>query len=333
MGRRLRYHVENGVYHVMVRGNDKQDIFFDDKDYLKMLKLLTEGVERYEFKVLAYCFMKNHIHLAIQVGKFSLSTIMHSLNSRYTRYINFTKSRVGHLFQGRFRSILVDGDRYLGDLLRYIHLNPVKAGVVSYPSEYRWSSYRDYMGHDKQTIVSSKEVLLAFDGELERARYKMEEFTLAETSEEKAKVFEQGFKDGVLGGKAFIAKIGLETKPAVSNPVGICEVVERFCCYYGLNIKDLMSESREHYISNSRAMLAHIVMCTDGLSLTELGAVVGRSVSQLSRSSTKIASKLRSSEEERVQFDEAYSSIMSKDATTQARHQFIWKDATTQARH
>jgi len=111
MARRLRYHLPGGTYHVMLRGNDGQDIFFNDRDRSKMCLLIQEGVERFGHRVLAFCFMSNHVHLAIQVGQINLSRIMQNLSFRYTRHINWERKRIGHLFQGRFKSILVDSNR------------------------------------------------------------------------------------------------------------------------------------------------------------------------------------------------------------------------------
>src|SRR5205807_6833133 len=110
----------------------------------------------------AFCFMSNHIHLAIQVGDISISRIMQHLAFRYARYINRQQNRIGHLFQGRFKSILVDEDRYLKELVRYIHLNPVRANLVASPEEYVWSSHRAYMNQDEFTWLTQDRLLKRF---------------------------------------------------------------------------------------------------------------------------------------------------------------------------
>ena len=148
MARRNRYHLPSATYHVMLRGNAGDQIFDVDQDRCKMSFLIQEGVERYGHKLLAYCFMTNHVHLAIQVGQISLSRIMQNLSFRYTRHINRRRKRIGHLFQGRFKSIMVDSERYLKELVRYIHLNPVRAGIVKLPNQYQWSSHNVYLGND-----------------------------------------------------------------------------------------------------------------------------------------------------------------------------------------
>ena len=109
MARRRRFHLPNATYHVMLRGNDGQPIFFSEADRFRMCLLLQEGVERFGHSVHAFCFMSNHIHLAIQVADTSISQIMQHLAFRYTQHINRHQKRIGHLFQGRFKSILVQG--------------------------------------------------------------------------------------------------------------------------------------------------------------------------------------------------------------------------------
>jgi REP element-mobilizing transposase RayT len=133
-----------GVYHVIARGNERRDIFRDDSDRRLYLARLAECQDRYEFGVLAFCLMPNHVHLAIERGPVALSKIILALHFYYSQKFNFRHERVGHLFQGRYRAYLVEHDRYLAALIRYIHLNPVKAGIVDRPEAYPWSSDRWY---------------------------------------------------------------------------------------------------------------------------------------------------------------------------------------------
>lgn len=127
MARRQRFHAPTSTYHVMLRGNDGQPIFFSEEDKSRLCLLMQKGTERFGHSIEAFCFMLNHIHLAVRVADISISRIIQHLAFRYTRYINRKYKRVGHLFQGRFKSILVDDEDYLNELIRYIHLNPVRA--------------------------------------------------------------------------------------------------------------------------------------------------------------------------------------------------------------
>jgi len=130
MARPLRVELEGGLYHVIVRGNERRNVFRDDADRRRYLARLVFYVEKLSFRLVAYCLMDNHVHLAIERGKVPLSRIMAGLQSSYTQYFNRRHDRSGHLFQGRYKAFLVEKDRYALALVRYIHENPVKARVV-----------------------------------------------------------------------------------------------------------------------------------------------------------------------------------------------------------
>jgi len=144
LARPLRVEVTGAVYHVIARGNERRSVFRDDRDREIYLERLAECRERFRLRVLAYCLMNNHIHLAVKRGQFPLSRVMLALQSFYAQRFNWRHRRSGHLFQGRYKAFLVQHERYLFALLRYIHLNPVRAGVVDRPESYRWSSDRFY---------------------------------------------------------------------------------------------------------------------------------------------------------------------------------------------
>ena len=144
MSRAPRVEIAGGIYHVIARGNERREIFRDDGDRRLYLARLAECRDRYEFGILAYCLMPNHVHLAIERGPVPLGKIMLALHSFYSQKFNFRYERVGHLFQGRYKAFLVEHERYLDTLVRYIHLNPVKAGLAERPELHPWSSDRWY---------------------------------------------------------------------------------------------------------------------------------------------------------------------------------------------
>ena len=144
MARPLRLEYPGAVYHVIARGNERRAVFREDTDRELYLERLELYQKRFGFRVYAYCLMTNHIHLAVETGKASLSRIMLGLQGSYTQAFNRRRGRVGHLFQGRYKSLVVQKDRYLLALVRYIHENPVLAGIVREPPDYRWSSDRWY---------------------------------------------------------------------------------------------------------------------------------------------------------------------------------------------
>lgn len=142
MARHLRLEFADALYHVTSRGNDQRSIFADDVDRKRFLGLLGTCVRRFGWSVTAYVLMTNHVHLVIQTPEPNLSRGMHWLNGTYASGFNRRHGRSGHLFQGRFHAFLVEKEAYFCEVLRYVVLNPVRAGMVARPEDYRWSSYR-----------------------------------------------------------------------------------------------------------------------------------------------------------------------------------------------
>jgi REP element-mobilizing transposase RayT len=162
MPRRARIEVEGGLYHVIIRGNNRQQIFSCSADYEKFLSLLAIQKRRLPFFLYAYCLIINHVHLLIERRTDAIGRIMQRVLTGYTLYYNRRYGRVGHLLQGRHKSILCQSDRYLAELVRYIHLNPVRAKLVKYPEQYRYSGHRAYLGLEAPGIVDVDPVLRHF---------------------------------------------------------------------------------------------------------------------------------------------------------------------------
>jgi putative transposase len=152
MARPYRLQGENCFYHIMSRGDDRKRIYTKPGDYGKFMDYVVKAKERYQFYLYAYCLMANHFHLLLETRLPNISRIMHYIKGSYTTYYNIRHQRTGHLFQGRFKSIVVDKGSYFVELSRYIHLNPVSAGIVKDPFEYVWSSYRGYLGKKDEYI-------------------------------------------------------------------------------------------------------------------------------------------------------------------------------------
>jgi len=147
MTRPLRIEFKGAVYHITSRGNARQAIFLDEKDFFVFLNLLYRVVKRYHFILHTYCLMNNHYHLLIETPYDNLSKGMRQLNGLYTQQFNQRHKRVGHLLQSRYQAILVDKDNYLLELYRYMVLNPVRVKIVKDPKDWRWSTYRSTTGH------------------------------------------------------------------------------------------------------------------------------------------------------------------------------------------
>jgi len=146
MARKPRRKSETGIYHVMLRGINKQRIFEDKQDYQKFIDVLVEVKDKSGFNLYSYCLMSNHIHLLIKEEEEELADIFKRIGVRYVYWYNYKYSRTGHLFQGRYKSEVVENDPYLLTVLRYIHQNPQKAEIVKDIKNYPWSSYNEYLG-------------------------------------------------------------------------------------------------------------------------------------------------------------------------------------------
>jgi len=143
MPRTARVTFENSVYHIITRGNQKQTVFLDMADYQIYLKMLAKRKKRFGFKLYSFCLMPNHVHLLMQVEKANvLSSIMRSLNLSYTLYFNFKYQKVGHLWQDRFKSRIIEKNEYLLECMKYIEENPLRASLVKSIDKYNWSSYK-----------------------------------------------------------------------------------------------------------------------------------------------------------------------------------------------
>ena len=146
MARALRIEFAGAFYHVTSRGNERKPIYRDAADRLRKLAIIADIVDRFHLLLHAYVLMDNHYHLLIETLDANLARAMRALNGDYAKQFNRVHRRVGHLFQGRYKAILVDRDSYLVELSRYIHLNPVRAGIVERAEQYRWSSAQAYVG-------------------------------------------------------------------------------------------------------------------------------------------------------------------------------------------
>jgi putative transposase len=171
MPRPPRVAVPHGLYHVTARGNRRQSVFRDDGDRRVFLALVDEVVRRLAWRVHGYCLMQNHYHLVVETPGADLSAGMQRLNGRFAQWFNDRHELDGHLFQGRFHSVLIESDWHLVELSRYLALNPVRAGLCPSPRGWRWSSYRGVLGLDPPaTFLDVRRVLNHFGRDLTRAR-------------------------------------------------------------------------------------------------------------------------------------------------------------------
>ncbi len=203
MARPLRIEYIGAFYHVTSRGNEQKAIFRSRKDREQFLSYLESAVVRYGAEIHAYCLMDNHYHLLVETPAGNLSQIMRHINGAYTTYFNVKRKRSGHLFQGRYKAILVEADKYATELSRYIHLNPVRAGIVAKPEEYEWSSYRQLIGMAEARIwLTTKFILGYFRGS--RAREDYRKFVYDAISREDDSPLKNVIASTILGSPDFV---------------------------------------------------------------------------------------------------------------------------------
>ncbi|MFQ5847786.1 MAG: transposase [Candidatus Methylomirabilales bacterium] len=286
MGRPLRIHVPGAFYHVISRGNQGQAIFKSDHDRQTCLRLLAETWRGHAFRLYAFVLMGNHIHLVLEVGASPLAKIMQTLQYRHTRYFNKTYQTRGHLFQGRYKAILCDKDAYLLELVRYVHLNPVRAKLVKRPEQYPWSSHGAYLGQAALAYVETEGVLGQFGGARGEAVRRYAAY-IHETLDQGHRqdlytVIDQRF----LGGEEFVAAMrmpnpSLGTAPIVEVPLG--EIGKAVCERLGLARTSLLLRSKEREITLAKRLTALLALEVAGYSQREVAAYLGLEATSLSR--------------------------------------------------
>lgn len=268
MSRPLRLEYPGAFYHVLARGNERKEIFCDDEDRVFFLDLMNEAASRWALSVHAYALMTNHYHILLETKAGKLSLPMRHINGVYTQFFNRKHHRVGHLFQGRFKALLVDKENYLLSLSRYIHQNPVKAGMVNSALDYFWSSYRAYMGLTRiPEWLNTQDTLGEFGETLDSQRRNYQIFVdHVDHDHEKSDPFKNVFGQLVLGSKQYlesvkerIAKLGKTgrehpCRKALELNLPPERIVGEVCRVFGVNRQSLIG-GRQRNMARPAAML------------------------------------------------------------------------------
>ena len=284
MSRPLRIQYPDAWYHVMNRGRRGEDVFTGKKDYNAFINLLKELVEDYNVKIAAYCLLSNHYHLLVQTPTANISRAMRHLNGVYTQRFNKINHCDGQLFRGRYKSILVDADSYLFELLRYIHRNPLESGMVDNINKYTWSSHKAYLsGSKKWDWLHKKYILSLFSrngGESIR-RYK--QFVSKGTLEEINQILARKKLPTVIGSNSFVEKIKelfFTDKKHEEVPESrylapdIDKIIEEVCKFYNVN-KDVLFSSRRGLFNEPRNVAIYLIRRLRGGTLKEAGKIFG----------------------------------------------------------
>ncbi len=295
MARKPRLHVSGGLYHVILRGNARQKIFFAEEDRRRFYELLAEGVTRFGYRVHAFCLMTNHLHLALQAGERPLSAGLQNLAFRYSGYVNRRRKRAGHLFEGRFKAYLVDQDSYGLALVRYIHLNPVRARIVKQPGAYPYSGHRAYLGREALPWLTTDWVLGQFGSRIGTARARYARFVNDGRAEGHNAAFYGGQADSRIVGEEDFVKAILKPKARPHRALAIPELLTYVCRHYRLNEKALLAAGRARLPAEARALLAWLALKTQAASLSALAQTFGRDISTLSHALSRLEARSRKS--------------------------------------
>ena len=284
MARPLRIEYPNAWYHVMNRGRRGEDIFADQKDYDVFLAILRESAQMFGVRIVAYCLMSNHYHLLLQTPSGNLSRVMRHVNGVYTQRYNRRHKIDGQLFRGRYKSILVDEDTYLLELLRYIHRNPVRAGICQAVEDYRWSSHRGYMSTAKKWDWLDKQALLGmFSIKPGTAKKQYLAFVRKEDSLIIAEFFEKKNLPPLLGSQDFIEWVKAkyyqlkkhhEIPQSQQLAPTIAEIKQAVIQSYAIEEQDL-KQSKRGQLNEPRNLAIYLTRKLTGLNLREIGAEFG----------------------------------------------------------
>jgi putative transposase len=283
MARPLRVEVAGGLYHVIVRGNERKSVFRDDADRRGYLERLAFYRGKFGFRLVGYCLMDNHVHLAIERGKFPLSRIMAGLQSSYTQYFNRRHGRVGHLFQGRYKAFLVEKDRYALALLRYIHENPVKAGIVERPEEYAWSSDRFYRrGRGPEWL--DVDGMLAMLGNRRSAAVRGYRRLMREGVEEPYEEL-RSFGQAVKGEEAFANRMleSIGEPPVLRRGLTVEAVGREVARLEGVSLVKMRGVGRDRRASRARLMVAWVGRQVGGISIARSAKYFSRDTSTMAK--------------------------------------------------
>ena len=214
MARPLRIEFPDALYHITSRGNRREDIYLDDKDRNAFLQILSQVCDRFNWVCHSYCLMSNHYHLMIETPEGNLSQGMRQLNGVYTQSFNRNHGRVGHVFQGRYKAIVVQKESYLLELSRYIVLNPVRAGMVRAARDWRWSSYRSTAGMAAAPACLKTDWLLSCFGK--RKNIAMERYrSFVSEGKGQASLWGRLKKQIYLGDDAFVEEMQAKLEPDI----------------------------------------------------------------------------------------------------------------------
>ncbi len=301
MARPIRIEYEGALYHVTARGNEKRKIYFTPTDNEKFLQYLTEAKKKYGILIHCYVLMTNHYHLIIETPEANLSKAMHYINGSYTSYINIKRKRSGHLFQGRYKAILVAKDSYLVELSRYIHLNPVRAVMINKAEDYIYSSYKAYISRKREVFLSSDLILGMMSPQKRERKKAYRSFVEAGIGRELDNPQKDVYGGIILGGTRFI-KETLQTikteclqneeialRRALRSVYDAEEVIEAVFSYFKIEKKDLIAKK----YTEQKKIAIYLMKERTGANNKQIGELFGTKSQAIAKAYERIRKEMR----------------------------------------
>jgi REP-associated tyrosine transposase len=314
MPRAARIDIPGLLQHVIVRGIERRPIFLDDHDREEFLSRLSSLLQETETDCYAWVLLDNHFHLLLKPKTYTLASLMRRLLSGYAVTFNLRHNRSGHLFQNRYKSIVCDEDPYLLELIRYIHLNPIRAGIIKdleSLEDFPWSGHRELFGNPTRKLTEKEFVLALFAERHEISQAKYEEFMADGLKSQKGIKLSRGgkqasralnfslsekavFDDRILGGGRFVENL---VERDVSHPPNsekaFTDLVNQAAGYFGVEPEELKMPGKTPRLVQAKAVICHVAVRRLGFKGVDVGERLGYSPSAVSRATQKGAKLLR----------------------------------------
>jgi REP element-mobilizing transposase RayT len=284
--------VPGAIYHVTARGNHRHDIFFKHADRQLLDEIMANALAHTGARIHAYCWMTNHVHLLVEVADQPLGVLMQRVGTRFARAIQRGLHTTGHLFENRYHAVLVDVDSYFLELLRYIHLNPVRAGIVAAPDQYLWSSHRVYMGTIAHPWVHTSLGLSLFSANEPRARQLYRLFIDESVGVDPLPApAAHPHEPRVLGGDGFLKKLSVPVLRRHADTT-LDAIATQVCNEFGVTIESVRSPSQHRALCLARACIAVRAIDGQAATLSDVARYLNRSASALSRAVSRHCTRL-----------------------------------------
>jgi putative transposase len=305
MARPLRIQYPGAFYHITGKGSEGRRIFLSSADYEKFKEYLLEAQGKFHVVVHGYLLLGNEYQLIAETREANLSRFMHHLAGNYTTYFNTRRRITGHLFQGRFKAVLIEEKSLLLELTRYMHLNPVRARLVKKAEEYKQSSYRAYLFKERQGLVFTDFVLMGIATDLRKARRKYGEFVESGVGKNLTNPLQKVYGQAIAGSPAFIKKVAARVnnkQPAAKGPSG------RTTAQRASDVERILTALSSHFKvprktlfaarSTPRNLAIYFAKKYTGLTNSEIGERFGNiTYSAVTRVATRVAERARKDKE------------------------------------